>query len=197
MASHEICVRMGQKNVPQFEPILSEIIQVPLYIPFWIDHNSFASRCDDVRSVRQSRDKKSLNMHWTSIRTVGIPLWACGQHPASPSGRWAIPFRLAHAPYSPTRSRIRRSSEPEQFGQYKPSVAGALADSAVNDRVAVRLVAKIILINLFEFLTGFESAVVISRRFPWDALCPGNMATADHSLLRILSAYSLIPFDVH
>jgi DNA-binding transcriptional LysR family regulator len=65
-------------------------------------------------------------------------------------------------------------------------VTGALADSAVNDRVAVRLVAKIILINLFEFLTGLESAVVISRRFPRDALCPGDMATADHALLRIL-----------
>ena len=65
-------------------------------------------------------------------------------------------------------------------------MTGALADSAVNDRVAVRLVAKIILINLFEFLTGLESAVVISRRFPRDALCPGDMATADHALLRIL-----------
>src|SRR6516164_7347917 len=78
MASHEIRVRMGQKNVPQFEPILSEIIQIPLYIAFWIDYNSFASRCDDVRSVRESRNKKSLNMHRTSIRTM---------RPSSPSKR--------------------------------------------------------------------------------------------------------------
>src|SRR6516225_5467014 len=61
VARHEICVWMGQKNIPQFEPILSEITQVPLYIPFRIDYNSFASRGDDVRSVRESRNKKSLN----------------------------------------------------------------------------------------------------------------------------------------
>jgi len=86
MASHEICVRMGQKNVPQFEPVLSEIIQVPLYIPFWIDYNCFVSRRDDIRSVRQSRNKKSLNMHWTSIRTLGIPLWALRATPLQPFG---------------------------------------------------------------------------------------------------------------
>jgi hypothetical protein len=67
MASHEVRVRMRQKNVPQVKPILGEIIPVPLYIPFWIDYNGFASRCDDVRSVRQSRNKESLNMHWTSF----------------------------------------------------------------------------------------------------------------------------------
>ena len=85
--------------------------------------------------------------------------------------------------------------EPEQFGQYIPGVTGALADSAVNDRLAVRFVAETILVNLFELLTGFESAVVISRRFPRDALCPGNMATADHSLLRILRHMRYLAFE--
>src|SRR5215831_11626766 len=63
MASHEIGVRMRQKNVPQLKPIPGEIIQVPLYISFWIDYNGFASRCDDIRSVRESRNKKSFDMH--------------------------------------------------------------------------------------------------------------------------------------
>ena len=48
---------------------------------------------------------------------------------------------------------------------------------------------------LFEFLTGFESAVVISRRFPRDALCPGNMATADRALLRILTHMRYLAFE--
>src|SRR6516162_4419894 len=176
MASHEICVRMGQKNVPQFEPILSEIIKVPLYIPFWIDYKSLASRCDDVRSVRESRNKKSLNMHWTSVRTVGIPLWALRATPPPAlrvAGLFLFDWHTHHIPpLGPGSVVVPNIFEPEQFGQYKPSVTGALADSAVNDRVAVRLIAKIILINLFEFLTVFESAVVIGRRFPRDALRP-------------------------
>src|SRR6516162_4067359 len=98
-------------------------------------------------------------------------------------------------PLGPRSVVVPNLFEPEQFGQYKPSVTGALADSAVNDRVVVRLVAKIILINPFEFLTAFESAVVISRRFPRNALCPGNMAAADHALLRILSHMRYLAFE--
>jgi hypothetical protein len=52
MPSHEIRVRVCQKNVSEFEPIFGKVSQVPVYIPFWIDYNSFKSRCDDVRSVR-------------------------------------------------------------------------------------------------------------------------------------------------
>src|SRR6516165_8115132 len=98
-------------------------------------------------------------------------------------------------PLGPGSVVVPNLFEPEQFGQYKPSVTGALADSAVNDRVAGRLVAKIILINLFEFRTVFESAVVISRRFPGDALCPGNMATPDHALLGILRHMRYLAFE--
>ena len=43
MASYEIRVRMRQKNIPQFEPVFGEIGQVPVYIPFWVDYNSFSS----------------------------------------------------------------------------------------------------------------------------------------------------------
>src|SRR6516225_6667726 len=68
MASHEIRVRMRQKNVSEFEPIFCEISQVPVYIPFRIDYDSFKSRSDDVRSVCESRDKESFNLHWTSNR---------------------------------------------------------------------------------------------------------------------------------
>ena len=76
MASHEIRVRMGQKNVSQFKPVLNEIIQVHLYVPFWVDHSGFASRCDDVRSVCQPRNKKSLNIHRTSVRIfLSLKLW--------------------------------------------------------------------------------------------------------------------------
>ena len=64
MASHEIRVRMRQKNVSEFQPIFGEISLVPVYIPFWIDYDSFKCRSDDVRSVGESRDKESFNMHF-------------------------------------------------------------------------------------------------------------------------------------
>jgi hypothetical protein len=44
-------------------------------------------------------------------------------------------------------------------------VTRTLADSAIKDRVGVRFVAEVFLINLFEFLSGFEFAVVFGRRF--------------------------------
>jgi hypothetical protein len=43
MAGHEIRVRMRQKNVSESEPIFGEISLVPVYIPFWIDYDSFKS----------------------------------------------------------------------------------------------------------------------------------------------------------
>src|SRR5438105_11883966 len=91
MASHEIRVRMRKKNVAQFEPIFGEISEVLLYVSFWIDYNSFTSRCDDIRNVRESRNKESLNIHWISFATASRP---------------------EYVPCCPTRSRIRHSSEP-------------------------------------------------------------------------------------
>jgi hypothetical protein len=67
MASHEIRVRMRQKDVSQFEPVFGKISQVPVYIPFWIDYDSFTSRCDNVRRVRESRNKEPLNVQGTSL----------------------------------------------------------------------------------------------------------------------------------
>src|SRR6516225_6837205 len=90
------------------------------------------------------------------------------------------------APLGPGSVVVANLFEPEQFSEHEPSLTGSLADSTVNNRVVVRLVAKIFLINFFEFLSGFECAVGVRRQCPRNVLCPRNMAAAEHTLLRVV-----------
>jgi hypothetical protein len=43
--------------------LLREVSDVTANFPFWIDHRRLIARHDEVRSVRQSGNKESFDMH--------------------------------------------------------------------------------------------------------------------------------------
>src|SRR4029077_7327022 len=71
VASHEVRMGMGQNDGIQLQPVAREVSDVSANVPFWIDHRRLISRRDQVRSVRQSGNKESFDMH--PILPRGLP----------------------------------------------------------------------------------------------------------------------------
>src|SRR6476659_7006935 len=65
-------------------------------------------------------------------------------------------------------------------------MTGSLADSAIHDCVFVRADVALLEIDLSEFRGWLECGIIVCGRLPRHALCPGNMAAAEHAFLRIL-----------
>ena len=74
----------------------------------------------------------------------------------------------------------------QKFAENEPTVRGALANAAIDDGLLIRADAALLKIDLRQFRGRFECGIIVGCSFPRHTLCPGNMAAAQHALLRIL-----------
>ena len=58
----------AQDLTRDFFCICFEVSDVPVHFPFWIDYDGFITRCDEVKELRESQNKKSLDTHHTHFR---------------------------------------------------------------------------------------------------------------------------------
>ena len=75
-------------------------------------------------------------------------------------------------------------------------MAGALPDPAIRDHFFVRAKLTAFQINLGQLFGGFESPILLDRRFPRNALGPRDVPTAQHPFLGVFGHMGDLAFKL-